>query len=269
MPKRSDMILELKNIRMSYAGVGQQARNLLEGVDLSVEKGTVTALVGGNGVGKTTLFNIISGFEKATGGTVTFDGKDITGLPACQIARMGIGRLFQGRQLMAGLTLMENMVIAAEDLASEAPLSAIFHKKKILASETNLQQKAIGLLTEMFGDGNKYLGLLGKKAGELSYGQQRLIALVRLLMKTRDPGLLLLDEPTSGIHPRHTEGFRQIIQRMVRDRGLTVLLIEHNMAFVRATADRCHYLADGIIFKSGSTSDILDDPVIRKEYIGL
>ena len=263
------MILELKDIRMSYGGVGQQARSLLEGVDLSVEEGSVTALVGGNGAGKTTLFNIISGFEKAASGSVTFDGKDITGLPASRIARMGIGRLFQGRQLMAGLTLMENMVIAAEDLASEAPLAALFQRRKIQASEANLQQRAIDLLTGMFGDGNEYLELLDKKAGELSYGQQRLIALVRLLMKPRDPGLLLLDEPTSGIHPRHTEAFRRIILRMVRDKGLTILMIEHNMAFVRATADRCHYLAGGKIYKSGSTSDILDDPVIRKDYIGL
>lgn len=261
------MILELRDIRMSYANARKEVFNLLQGVNMSVEEGKVTALIGGNGAGKTTLFNIISGFEKGFSGKVILEGNDISKLPAHKISLMGLGRLFQGRQLMDDLTLMENMKIASNDTTGERPFDGFFRAKKVRASEAAKKQQAIDILEKVFGEDNKYLGMLDRKALELSYGEQRLIAMARLLMG--NDRLLLLDEPTSGVNPRYIETFRSIIRDMVEKEGQTVLLIEHNMSFVRSVADQCHYLADGVIIRSGGTEEVLDDPVIRKDYLGL
>lgn len=252
---------------MSYANARKEVFNLLDGVNMAVEKGKVTALIGGNGAGKTTLFNIISGFEKGFKGQVIFEDNDITRLPAYKISLKGMGRLFQGRQLMDDLTLMENMKVASNDTTGEHPLDNFFKSKKVAASEASKEQQAIDILKRVFGEDNKYLGMLDHKASELSYGEQRLIAMARLLMG--NDRLLLLDEPTSGVNPRYVDTFRSIVRDMVEKEGQTVLLIEHNMWFVRNVADYCHYLAGGKIVKSGSTSEVLDDHVIRKEYLGL
>lgn len=261
------MILEVKDIRMSYANARKEVFNLLNGVDMAVEEGKVTALIGGNGAGKTTLFNIVSGFEKGFKGQVILEGNDISKLSAHKISLMGLGRLFQGRQLMDDLTLMENMKIASNDTTGENPFDCFFRRKKVAASEAAKEQQAIDILVRVFGEGNKYLKMLDHKASELSYGEQRLIAMARLLIG--NDRLLLLDEPTSGVNPRYIDTFRTIIRDMVEKEGQTVLLIEHNMSFVRSVADHCHYLADGKIIKSGPTAEVLDDPVIRKDYLGL
>ena len=261
------MILEVKDIRMSYANARKEVFNLLNGVDMAVEEGKVTALIGGNGAGKTTLFNIVSGFEKGFKGQVILEGNDISKLSAHKISLMGLGRLFQGRQLMDDLTLMENMKIASDDTTGENPFDCFFRRKKVAASEAAKEQQAINILVRVFGEDNKYLKMLNHKASELSYGEQRLIAMARLLIG--NDRLLLLDEPTSGVNPRYIDTFRTIIRDMVEKEGQTVLLIEHNMSFVRSVADHCHYLADGKIIKSGPTAEVLDDPVIRKDYLGL
>lgn len=268
MLNSSDMILEVKDIRMSYANAHKEVFNLLNGVDMAVEKGKVTALIGGNGAGKTTLFNIISGFEKGFKGKVILEGNDITKLPAHKISLMGLGRLFQGRQLMDDLTLMENMKIASDDMTGERPFEGLFCRRKVAKSEASKEQQAIEILKRVFGEkDNKYLTMLDHKASELSYGEQRLIAMARLLIG--HDRLLLLDEPTSGVNPKYIDIFKNIVRDMVEKEGQTVLLIEHNMSFVRSVADHCHYLADGKIIKSGSTGEVLDDPVIRKDYLGL
>ena len=261
------MILELNNISLSYSDRRRGVSNILSGVNLSVEKGKVTALIGGNGAGKTTLFNIISGFEINYTGGIWYEGKDISGLPAYRISRMGIGRLFQGRQLMEDLTLMENMKVASANMIGEHPLDFLLKKRMTRRSEEEREQAALGILSRLFGDDSKYVGMLNRKASELSYGEQRLIAMARLLMG--EYRLLLLDEPTSGVNPLYIDTFRKIIRRLVEEEEKTVLLIEHNMGFVRSVADDCHYLAGGKIVKSGPAEDVLDDDLIRKDYMGL
>ena len=261
------MILQLINIRMSYSNARNEVFNLLNGVDMSVEKGKITALIGGNGAGKTTLLNIISGLEEGFKGQVILEDNDVTKLSAHRISLMGLGRLFQGRQLMDDLTLMENMKIASDDTTGENPFDSVFRRKRVAASEVAKEQKAIDIIIRVFGENNKYLNMLDHKASELSYGEQRLVAMARLLMG--NDRLLLLDEPTSGVNPRYINTFKTLIRDMVEKEGQTVLLIEHNMSFVRSVADCCHYLADGKILQSGSTGEVLNDPSIRKDYLGL
>lgn len=262
------MILELKDIRLNFTNARKEVFNLLDGVNLSVERSKITALIGGNGSGKTTLFNIISGFQDGWSGEVTLDGQRINGMPAYRISQLGVGRLFQGRQLMGDLTLMENMKIASADRTGETtPFSTLLHPQRAAKAEHARDERAVAILTRLFGEGNKYLSMLDCKASQLSYGEQRLIAIARLLMD--DDRLLLLDEPTAGVNPVYIKTIRDIIRRMVEEDGLTVLLIEHNMHFVRELADTCAYLDDGRIARIGTTREVLEDKVVRNSYLGL
>lgn len=262
------MILELRDIHLHFTNARGEVPNLLNGVNLGVERGKITALVGGNGTGKTTLFNIISGFQLGYTGQVLYDGEDISKVASYMIARKGIGRLFQGRQLMGDLTLMENMKIASYDTTGENPFSVIFHSHKIKEREIQKEQLAIDIIKRLFGEDCKYLHMLDHKASSLSYGEQRLIAIARLLMNINTK-ILLLDEPTAGVNPVYVETIGRLIRRMVDEDSMTILLIEHNMHFVRDIADICFYLNNGKIEKSGPTIQVLDDKEVRNSYLGL
>lgn len=262
------MILELIDIKLSFTDSCSEMLNILNGVSLGVKRGKVTSLVGGNGTGKTTLFNIISGFQRGYIGQVVYDSEDISKEASYIIARKGVGRLFQGRQLMGDLTLMDNMKLASYDTTGENPFSVIFHSHKIKESEIRKEQLAIDIIKRLFGQDCKYLHMLDHKASSLSYGEQRLIAIARLLMNTKTK-LLLLDEPTAGVNPVYIETIGQIIRRLAYENEITILLIEHNMNFVRDISDTCAYLNNGKIEKMGTTAEVLDDKNVRNSYLGL
>lgn len=251
---------------MSFTNAQNETFDLLRGLNLTVEAGKITALVGGNGTGKTTLFNIISGFEKDYTGDVIFENINFNKIPAHRISLMGIGRLFQDGQLLPGLTLMENMKLASDNKTGEQPFSSLIHPKQYRKAEQKKEQQAIDILKRIFGEDCKYLKMLNDDASAFSYGEQRLLSLERLLMG--GDRLLLLDEPTSGVNPVYIDMIEQIIREMVAE-GLTVLLIEHNMHFVRKVAHTCAYLDDGVIVKVGPTAEVLDDKNVRNSYLGL
>jgi len=260
------MILQLKDIHMSFTNAQNETFDLLRGVNLTVEEGKITALVGGNGTGKTTLFNIISGFEKGYAGDVLFEGNNFNRISAHRISLMGIGRLFQDGQLLPGLTLMENMKMASDNETGEMPFSSLVRPKKWKEAEKVKEEQAKNILKRIFGEDCKYLQMLNDDASAFSYGEQRLLSLARLLMG--GDRLLLLDEPTSGVNPVYIDTIEKIIREMTTE-GLTVLLIEHNMHFVRKVADTCAYLDDGVIAKIGPTAEVLDDKNVRNSYLGL
>ena len=261
------MLLEIMNIKMSFTNARKETFNLLNGVNLNVEAGRITALVGGNGTGKTTLFNIITGFEKGYTGDIVFDGHNLNKVSPHKISLMGIGRLFQGGQLLDGLSLMENMKIASDDRTGEMPFQSLFNPRKVKAKELEKEERAKAVLTDIFGADSKYLSMLDVDASSFSYGEQRLLSLARLLMG--NDRLLLLDEPTSGVYPVYIDTIERMIRDMVEKDGITVLLIEHNMQFVRKIADTCAYLDDGVITKIGPTAEVLDDQNVRNSYLGL
>lgn len=261
------MFLEIKDIKLSFTNARKETFNLLNGVNLNVEAGKITALVGGNGTGKTTLFNIICGFEKRYTGDIIFEGNNFNKISPHKISMMGIGRLFQGGQLLPGLTLMENMKIASDETVGESPISLFTRPLATRAVEEEREHKALDVLEQVFGPGNKYLSKINQEASSFSYGEQRLLSLARLLMG--NDRLLLLDEPTSGVNPVYIETIERIIKEMVEKDGITVLLIEHNMQFVRKVADVCAYLEDGVITKIGPNADVLDDKSVRNSYLGL
>jgi ABC-type branched-subunit amino acid transport system ATPase component len=261
------MVLELQNIQLSFSNSKKEELNLLTGVDLKVNEGSITAIVGGNGVGKTTLFNIISGFIKEYKGKVLIDGKDIRTIPPYKRTRVGIGRLFQGTQLMQDLTLLENMKIASSDKTGEFPFQFIIAPKAIKEEENKKTKKAIEIINSIFGQDNKYLGMLDKKASEFSYGEQRIFGIARLLMGNSK--ILLLDEPTSGVNPVYFETIAKIIRHLVNNNGMTVLMIEHNMHFVKSLASYCAYLDNGKILQYGPTDKVLNNEGVKNSYLGI
>ena len=261
------MLLEVKDIKMSFTNARKETFNLLNGVNLNVEAGKITALVGGNGTGKTTLFNVITGFEKGYSGDIVFEGQNLNRFTPHRISLMGIGRLFQGGQLMEGLSLLDNMKMASDDKTGEIPFQSLFMPHKVKRSEAQKEQQTIAILNRLFGPDNKYVKLLHQDASSFSYGEQRLLSLARLLMG--NDRLLLLDEPTSGVNPAYIDTIEKMIRDMVRTEGITVLLIEHNMQFVRRIADTCAYLDDGVISKIGPTEEVLNDQNVRNSYLGI
>lgn len=261
------MMLQLKNISLSFTNGRKDTFKLLNNLSLSVERGKITALVGGNGSGKTTLFNIISGFQNNYCGEIIFNEKKINHLPPYHIAQEGIGRLFQDKQLIGDLTVLENMKIASDNSAGETPFTYLFNRKFIDKQEKEKEKKAIQIFEYFFGKENKYIKMLHQKANCFSYGEQRILGLALLLMN--DYKLLLLDEPTSGINPKYIETIKHIILRIVQERNLTILLIEHNMHFVREIADYCAYIENGKIVQQGLTNTVLNSQYIKNNYLGI
>jgi len=261
------MILELKNIKLSFASSGNETLNLLKGVSFGVECGIITAMVGGNGSGKTTVFNIISGFEKGYSGQVWFNGKNISGLPPHKVATQGIGRLFQSKQLISDLSLIDNMKLASHNRTGEFPFEQLVFPKRVAASEKAKEERAIEILKNLFGEDNKYLSMLNEKSGSLSYGEQRMIALARLMMS--NDKLLLLDEPSAGVNPHFFDAIASLIRRMVEISDVTVFLIEHNLNFIRNLATRIIYIDDGVVQVAGSTEKVLNHPKLINRYIGI
>lgn len=273
-----DVILNIDSIRKSFVRNIINVRGedvderfyILDDIDLIVPKGKVTALIGGNGAGKTTLFNIISGFLKADEGKITYNpngsAEDITGAKAFKIARFGIGRMFQDNHIFQNMTVLENMLVADHNSFGEDPLQSILFYKKDKAFEYSRIQKAEKIFYDLFGGNNPFLKMKNEKAKNLSYGQQRLLGLARLLMGNYK--LLLLDEPTSGVNPVINKKIGEIIKYFVRDIDMTVFLIEHNMNFVLNTADFCHFMSHGIIAVSGTPEDIIGNPDVRRSFLG-
>lgn len=261
------MKLELQDIRLTFSNSHKGDFNLLQGVNLTVREGEITAIVGGNGTGKTTLFNVISGFVKGFSGKVLIDGKDIRNLPVHKRAKAGIGRLFQGTQLLGNLTLMENMKIASSDTTFEHPIMPFVRRKAIQRQEREQEKKAIEIINTLFGEDSKYLAMLNQKASALSYGEQRLIGIARLLMG--ESKILLLDEPTSGVNPIYIEAIANIIRQLVTEQHMTILLIEHNMNFIRSLATNCAYLENGRIMQYGPTEVVLNDEGVKNSYLGV
>lgn len=275
----SDTILYIDSIRKSFVrniinvrGKDEDERfYVLEDIDIEITKGKVTALIGGNGAGKTTLFNIISGFIKADDGNIKFKPndslKDITELKPYKISRLGIGRMFQDNHIFQNMTVIENMLVADDNFFGETPFHSILYYKKNGVIEKQRKEKAEKIFLDLFGANNPFLKMKDDKAKNLSYGQQRLLGLARLLMG--DYKLLLLDEPTSGVNPQIIEKIKEIIKYFVYKKGLTIFLIEHNMKFVLDVADFCHFMSKGVIATGGTPEDIIGNPEVRKTYLGI
>lgn len=272
------MTLELENISFRYKS-GDEKAFLLNGVSFTAEKGKITALIGSNGAGKTTLFNIISGFEKHFSGSIKYNEQNISHLPSYKIARLNILRMFQNPQMMKDLTLLENIVMVAQDhCEGENPFLAPLFNKRIKRYEQQKTERAKRLLNKFF-EGcpeelDKYLSKLNDCATDLSLGEQRIMDFIGLLMNIPNPEeketLLLLDEPTSGISIANIENMKKVLRSITVHNNVTTLMISHDMGFVRDLADTCVYLdhITGTTLLMASPDEVLSNESVRKNYLG-
>ena len=236
------MLLEVENL--SKFGGAYFVRD----ISFSVESGTIMAVVGANGAGKTTLFNLIQGFLKQNTGTINYRGRRVEHLPAAKRAKLGIGRLWQDVRLFENLTVLENL-LAATNHPGESIWRNIFRPRQISVVEDKNKENA-----------EKILALIDLKderqklAKQLSYGQQKLLALGRLLMNKND--LLLLDEPLSGLNPAMIDKILPFIKSLPAQ-GKTVLIIEHNIEKALSVADRVIVMSAGQIQSEKAVSEFL------------
>ena len=233
----------------------------LHDVDVTVFPGRITAFVGPNGAGKTTLFHILSGNLRPDRGRIMLDGVDITRFEPWRIARMGMGKLYQDVRIFEGLSVLDN-VRAALLTPSDQSLLSVFRVRRFAAGERARKDEAMHCL--------EYVGLAGfaeKRGGELSFGQQKLLAIARLL--AHRSRLLLLDEPTAALSPVMTENMIALIRKISAEQNVSVALIEHNMRVVRELASYIYFLHEGTVYCHGTQSCVLENPEVRELYMGL
>ncbi len=236
----AEPLLTVKDVSRRFGGL-----LAVNAVSLSAAKGRITALIGPNGAGKTTLFALIAGFLKPSDGTVRYSGEDVTGEPPHRLARRGIARTFQIVQPFAGLTVRENIRVGAHlhHRAREAALAAA----EQVAREVGL--------TDM----------LDRPASALTVAGRKRLELARAL--ATEPRLLLLDEVLAGLNPSEIRDIVPVI-RGLRDRGITILMIEHVMQAVMSLAEHVFVLAEGRIIAAGTPAEVAADPAVIEAYLG-
>jgi len=226
---------------------------------LEIPRGAITALIGPNGAGKTTLFNLLCGFDRPNSGTWQYDGTNLAGIPSFKVARMGQVRTFQLTKALSLLTVLENMKLGSPDQPGErfwhSLFPALWRKK-----EAEIEQKARKLLTLFKLDAKEK-----DFAAALSGGQRKLLEMARALMS--DPQLVMLDEPMAGVNPALTQSLLDHILGL-KDRGMTVLFVEHDMHMVRHIADWVVVMAEGRVVAEGPPETVMEDPAVVDAYLG-
>ncbi|HZQ78494.1 MAG TPA: ABC transporter ATP-binding protein [Acidimicrobiia bacterium] len=234
----------------------------LDGVGTEVVPGRVTGLIGPNGAGKTTMFNVICGFQSADHGRVRLNGVDITQESPARRARMGLGRTFQRMELFHSLTVRENVALAAESVhVGDNPLTQLGIAKAGRALKRETRQITEDLLCATGLD-----HVADRLAGEVSTGQGRLVELARAL--ARRPRILLLDEPSSGLDVKESEAFGRLLLRLVFERGIGILMIEHDMNLVLNICDPIYVLDFGKPLMIGTPAEVRSSEVVRDAYLG-
>ncbi len=226
---------------------------------VEIQRGVITALIGPNGAGKTTLFNLLTGFDKPDEGTWSFDGRSLNRVPSYRVARRGMVRTFQLTKVLSRLTVMENMRMAAKDQQGESLMSAMFRGLWRGQEEANTE-RALRLL-ERF-------SLHPKKddfAGSLSGGQRKLLEMARALMV--EPQLVMLDEPMAGVNPALKQSLLGHVKSL-REDGMTVLFVEHDMDMVRDISDWVIVMAQGKIISEGPPDSVMSDQRVIDAYLG-
>ncbi|MGC0341555.1 branched-chain amino acid transport system ATP-binding protein [Streptomyces sp. SLBN-8D4] len=247
-------VLEARNVTMRFGGL-----TAVRSVDFTVNAGEIVGLIGPNGAGKTTFFNCLTGLYVPTEGTVTYQGTVLPPKPHL-VTKAGIARTFQNIRLFANMTVLENVLVGRHTRTKEGLWSALLRGPGFKKAEKASEERAMELL--------EFIGLEAKRdhlARNLPYGEQRKLEIARALAS--EPGLLLLDEPTAGMNPQETRATEELVFA-IRDMGIAVLLIEHDMRFVFNLSDRVAVLVQGEKLVEGTSEVVQADERVIAAYLG-
>ena len=247
-------LLQAEGVVMRFGGL-----TAVNNVTMSVNEGEIVGLIGPNGAGKTTFFNCLTGMYKPTEGHVRLSGVELPPKPRA-VVKAGMARTFQNIRLFANMTALENVMVGRYCRTSSGPFTSIVHGPKFRREEAETRERAQELL-DFVGLGTSTDHL----ARNMPYGNQRRLEIARAL--ATDPKLVLLDEPTAGMNPLETRQARDLIFK-IRDSGLAVVVIEHDMRFIFSLCDRVLCLVRGATLVEGTPDEVQSDPRVIEAYIG-
>jgi branched-chain amino acid transport system ATP-binding protein len=249
------VILEINGLTKVFQGL-----TAVSDVSFGVEKGTIKALIGPNGAGKTTLFNMVSGLLTPTSGTIQFKGEEINPYPPHERAKLGLSRTFQIIRPFAEMSVLENVMVGCHLRTRTGLIAAALRLPLCRLDERKAREKAIQEL-EFLGLGNKAYQL----AGSLPMGEQRLMEIARAL--ATDPLLVLIDEPAAGLNEKETDHLAEDLIK-IKERGITILLVEHDMRIVMKVSDEIAVINYGMMIAQGTPSEIRSNPEVIVAYLG-
>jgi branched-chain amino acid transport system ATP-binding protein len=248
-------LLDVRGLGVRFGGLVA-----VNDVTFSLEEGEILGLIGPNGAGKTTCFNLVSGFLRPSGGRVRFGGDDVTGLPPYRLARRGLVRTFQKQSLFGGLSVLDNVMLGQQAFLVPRVTSALFRRRAQRAETAAVRRRALEVLSLM-----GMTEARDARASDLPYGDQRRLA-IAIALAAR-PRLLMLDEPAAGMNPSESARLRAMIAG-IRQTGVTVLLVEHDMDVVMSLCDRLVVLDSGRKIAEGRPEEIRRDPEVIRVYLG-
>jgi branched-chain amino acid transport system ATP-binding protein len=252
-------LLEVRGLSKRFGGL-----YALRDLELAVESGEILSVIGPNGAGKTTFFNVITGIYEPEGGQVVFEGHKLVGLKSNRITRLGIARTFQTVHLFPNMTVLENAMVGQHCRTRSGLLGAVLQLPATKREEVRVREKAQDALAFF---GTRLSGYRhDQPASSLSYANRRRLEIARAL--ATEPRLLLLDEPTAGMNPKETEEMTRLIWRLRRERGLTIVVIEHDMRVVKGVSDRVIALDYGRKIAEGTYEEVAHDPQVIEAYLG-
>jgi branched-chain amino acid transport system ATP-binding protein len=247
-------LLVASDVSKTFSGI-----TALDRVSLDVDAGEIVGLIGPNGAGKTTFFNCLLGIVKPNLGTVTFDGRDLERVPTYRRARLGIGRTFQRIELFSGMTPRQHFLVTERVRNGRGALwKDVLLRGRPSAAE-NARATAMLELLEL-------AAVADRPVESLSLGVGRLVEIGRALMT--GPKLVLLDEPSSGLDRNETEALATKLRTVQQEQGIAILLVEHDVDFVRSLVERVFVLDFGTLIASGTTAEVFADDAVRRAYLG-